>query len=69
MVVRRAQMVPKSGLLGDNWQERMMNKTATTRYDAAEHLRTSEEMARYLEACLEEADNDVSFIAKALGTG
>ena len=36
-------------------------------YDVAEHLRTSEEMAAYLEACLEEADGDAAFIAKALG--
>ena len=33
----------------------MMNKTTTTRYDVAEHLRTPEEMAAYLEVCLEEA--------------
>ena len=44
-----------------------MAKTATTRYDVAEHLRTPEEMAAYLEACLEEADGDAAFIAKALG--
>lgn len=44
-----------------------MKKTATTRYDVAEHLRTPEEMAAYLEACLEEADGDAAFIAKALG--
>ncbi|TKS61225.1 MAG: transcriptional regulator [Nitrospira sp.] len=44
-----------------------MSKTTTTRYDVAEHLRTSEEMAAYLEACLEEADGDAAFIAKALG--
>jgi probable addiction module antidote protein len=44
-----------------------MSKTATTRYDVAEHLRTLEEMAAYLEACLEEADGDASLIAKALG--
>jgi len=31
----------------------MKRKTATTRYDTAEHLRTPEEMAAYLEACLE----------------
>ena len=45
----------------------MKKKTATTRYDVAEHLRTPEEMAAYLEACLEEADGDAAFIAKALG--
>jgi probable addiction module antidote protein len=44
-----------------------MAKTKTTRYDVAEHLRTPEEMAAYLEACLEEANNDAAFIAKALG--
>jgi len=42
-------------------------KTTTTRYDVAEYLRTPEEMAAYLEACLEEADGDAAFIAKALG--
>jgi probable addiction module antidote protein len=44
-----------------------MAKTATTRYDVAEHLRTPEEMAAYLEACLAEANGDAAFIAKALG--
>lgn len=45
----------------------MNSKTVTTRYDVAEHLRTPEEMAAYLEACLEDANGDASFIAKALG--
>lgn len=44
-----------------------MAKTKTTRYDVSEHLRTPKEMAAYLEACLEEADGDAAFIAKALG--
>jgi len=44
-----------------------MKKTKTSRYDIAEHLRTPEEMAAYLEACIEEADGDAAFIAKALG--
>ncbi len=44
-----------------------MAKTATTRYDVSEHLRTPEEMAAYLEACFEDANGDASFIAKALG--
>ena len=44
-----------------------MKKTVTTRYDVAEHLRTPNEMAAYLEACLQEADGDAAFIAKALG--
>jgi probable addiction module antidote protein len=44
-----------------------MRKTKTTCYDVAEHLRTPEEMAAYLEACLDEAQGDAAFIAKALG--
>lgn len=44
-----------------------MTKATTSRYDVAEHLRTPEEMAAYLEACLEEANGDAMFIAKALG--
>jgi len=44
-----------------------MKKTKTSRYDVAEHLRTPEEMAAYLEACFEDANGDATFIAKALG--
>jgi probable addiction module antidote protein len=44
-----------------------MVKTTTTPYDVADHLRTPAEMAAYLEACIEEADGDAAFIAKALG--
>jgi len=44
-----------------------MSKTTTTRYDIAEHLRTPEEMAAYLEACIEESNGDAPFMAKALG--
>ena len=44
-----------------------MSKTKTTRYDVAEHLRTPEEMAAYLEASFEDAKGDASFVAKALG--
>ena len=44
-----------------------MSKTVTSPYDVAEHLRTPEEMAVYLEASIEEADGDAAFIAKALG--
>ena len=42
-------------------------RTKTTHYDVAVHLRTPDEMAAYLEACLEVANGDVGFIAKALG--
>jgi probable addiction module antidote protein len=44
-----------------------MKKVLTSKYDVAEHLRTNEEMAAYLEACFEEAGGDAAFIAKALG--
>ena len=44
-----------------------MATTLTTPYDVADHLRTREEMAAYLEACLAEAHGDAAFIAKALG--
>ena len=36
-------------------------------YDVSEHLRTPEEMAAYLDAWLDEAADDVSGIARALG--
>jgi probable addiction module antidote protein len=42
-------------------------KTVTRPYDVAEHLRTPEEMALYLDACIAESDGDPAFIAKALG--
>jgi probable addiction module antidote protein len=42
-------------------------KTKTSPWDVSEHLRTPEEMAAYLEACIEEADGDAAFIVKALG--
>lgn len=44
-----------------------MSKTVTTRFDVADYLRTREDMAAYLEACLDEAEGDAAFIAKALG--
>lgn len=39
----------------------------TKPYDVAEHLRTPEEMALYLRACIEESGGSAAFIAKALG--
>ncbi|WP_374664843.1 addiction module antidote protein [Ramlibacter sp.] len=42
-------------------------KTKATAYDVAEHLRTPEEMAAYLDAWLEEAPDDPAGIARALG--
>jgi DNA-binding phage protein len=37
-----------------------MSKTKTSKYDVAEHLRTPEEMAAYLEACIEQANGDAA---------
>jgi len=42
-------------------------KIKTLPYDVAETLRTPDEMAACLEACIEDADGDAAFIAKALG--
>lgn len=42
-------------------------KIRTSSYDVAEHLRTPEEMAAYLDAWLEEAPDDAAGIARALG--
>lgn len=42
-------------------------KLKASTYDVAEHLRTPEEMAAYLDAWLDEAPDDVSGIARALG--
>ena len=42
-----------------------MPKTITTPWDPAEHLKTEEDMAAYLEAALEESDP--ALIAAALG--
>lgn len=38
------------------------------RWDSAEYLKTEEDMAHYLDACMEEAGDDPAFIARALGT-
>ena len=44
-----------------------MTTLKVRKWDTAEHLKTDEDMAAYLEACLEEAGDDAAFIAKALG--
>lgn len=38
-----------------------------TRFDSVDHLKTPEDMAAYLDACMEEAGDDPAFIAHALG--
>ncbi|HRY44478.1 MAG TPA: putative addiction module antidote protein [Thermoanaerobaculia bacterium] len=42
-------------------------KVTTTPFDVAEHLRTPDEMAAYLDAWLDEAPDDSVGIARALG--
>ena len=42
-------------------------KLKLRKWDSAEHLNSDEDIALYLDACLEEAGNDPAFIAKALG--
>ena len=42
-----------------------MAKTVTTPWDPADHLRTDEDMAAYLDAALEEGDPNL--VAAALG--
>lgn len=42
-------------------------KTKTTPWDSAEYLKTSEDIALYLEAMIEESDGDSAAIAVALG--
>lgn len=42
-------------------------KTGFKNYDVADHLKSDEDMALYLEACFEEAGDDAAFIAAALG--
>lgn len=37
------------------------------KWDSAEHLKTEQDMQAYLQACIEESNNDAAFIAKALG--
>lgn len=37
------------------------------KWDSAQYLKTEEDMALYLDACLQEAGDDAAFIAKALG--
>jgi len=44
-----------------------MNKVKLRRWDSAEHLKTEEDIILYLDACLQEADDDAAYIAKALG--
>jgi probable addiction module antidote protein len=44
-----------------------MGKVTLRKWDVVEHLKTEEDMAAYLEAAIEEAEDDSAFIAKVLG--
>jgi probable addiction module antidote protein len=44
-----------------------MSEIRLKKWDSAEHLKTPQDMAMYLETCIEEAGDDAAFIAKALG--
>ncbi|MFK0088328.1 addiction module antidote protein [Pseudomonas sp. NPDC090755] len=44
-----------------------MNEQFKT-WDSADFLKSEQDMADYLDACIEEAGDDPAFIAKALGT-
>jgi probable addiction module antidote protein len=45
-----------------------MEKIKLTKWDSASYLKNEDDIAAYLQACFEEAPDDASFIAKALGT-
>jgi probable addiction module antidote protein len=42
-------------------------KEPFSRWDAVEYLKSEDDMAAYLQACLEEAPDDPAFLAAALG--
>jgi probable addiction module antidote protein len=42
-------------------------KETFSRYDTVDYLKSEKEMVAYLEACMEEAGDDATFIAQALG--
>lgn len=44
-----------------------MSKSKLTRFDAADHLKTSKDCTAYLRAIVDEADGDEKLIAAALG--
>jgi|ERR1700675_4894150 probable addiction module antidote protein len=46
---------------------RTTSNESFTRWDAAVHLRTTAQIAAYLDACMEEAGDDSALLAAALG--
>lgn len=45
----------------------MARKKKFSRYDVADYLNSKDDLAAYLDACLEEAGDDAAYIAAALG--
>lgn len=45
----------------------MMNSKTFSRYDTADYLKSEEDVIAYLEAVMEEGDDDPAYIARALG--
>jgi len=48
-------------------KELIMQAIKLRKWDTVEHLKTDEDMAMYLAACMDEAGDDAAFIAAALG--
>ncbi|RIK92633.1 MAG: putative addiction module antidote protein [Proteobacteria bacterium] len=44
-----------------------MNSKTFSRYDTADYLKSEEDIIAYLEAVMEEGDDDPAYIARALG--
>ena len=44
-----------------------MTKETFSRYDTADYLKTNEDIARYMEAVMEEGGDDPAYVAHALG--
>jgi len=63
----KTRISSKRKILLDNLKGELMSKIKLRKWDSAEHLKTEEDMALYLEACFQEAGDDALFIAKALG--
>ena len=55
----------RGAVLARELRETNMEKLKTTQWDSAEYLKTNEDIALYLEACLEE--NDPALIMHAFG--
>jgi probable addiction module antidote protein len=48
-------------------KKKSKSKIKLTKFDPVDYLKTEEDMALYLEACLQEGGDDPAFIASALG--